>query len=294
MTMDHRQLEYFLEVCRERSFRKASKNLFISQQGLSKSIQTLEEELEVPLFLRSNTGIELTPYGEELQKFASPYVSQHDYILSVIENMKAEQKETLSIGFATGIFDLLPPDFLSGFILEHADSNILVKSFNDDECGQALLEYKLNIGILPAPVDFLQFDSVFSQRRKINLLVGNNHRFAEMSSIRMDDLANERLISLNTRTGSQDLLRNICFEHNCEPSILINAAEINLAGELVERGAAVSFYAGREHAGLGNVKTVEIEDLDVYWEFHIVVNKKTYHTELVREFIDYACRKLKS
>nr|WP_245250480.1 LysR family transcriptional regulator [Youngiibacter multivorans] len=292
--MDHRQLEYFLEVCQEKSFSKASKNLFISQQGLSKSIQTLEEELKVPLFLRNNIGIELTPYGEELRKFANPYVSQHQYILSVIEDMKAEQKETLTIGFATGIFDLLPPDFLSGFILEHAESNIRIKSFTDDECGQALLEFKLNIGILPAPVDFSQFDSVFSQRRKINLLVGKKHRFAEMSSIRMDDLVNERLISLNTRTSSQDLLRDICSRHNCEPSILINAAEIGLAGELVESGAAVSFYAGREHAGLGNVSTVEIEDLDIYWEFHIVVNKKTYHTELAREFIEYACRKLMS
>ena len=53
-------LEYFLEIADCKSFSRASENLFISQQGLSKSMRALEGELGVTLFQKSGRGIELT------------------------------------------------------------------------------------------------------------------------------------------------------------------------------------------------------------------------------------------
>jgi DNA-binding transcriptional LysR family regulator len=50
--MEHRQLRNFLTICEEKSISKAAERLFISQQGLSKSIKQLEQELQVPLFFR--------------------------------------------------------------------------------------------------------------------------------------------------------------------------------------------------------------------------------------------------
>ena len=47
LLVDFRQLETFVEVCEQMSFTKAASNLYISQQGVSKSIKTLEDELGV-------------------------------------------------------------------------------------------------------------------------------------------------------------------------------------------------------------------------------------------------------
>lgn len=38
LLVDFRQLETFVEVCEQMSFTKAASNLYISQQGVSKSI----------------------------------------------------------------------------------------------------------------------------------------------------------------------------------------------------------------------------------------------------------------
>ncbi|MEI3101392.1 MAG: LysR family transcriptional regulator [Oscillospiraceae bacterium] len=54
--MDIKQLEYFVEVCRYMSFTKAAANQYISQQGMSKSIKRLEEELGIALFRRSSSS----------------------------------------------------------------------------------------------------------------------------------------------------------------------------------------------------------------------------------------------
>lgn len=51
--MNQRQLSYFLEVYKQRSISTAAQSLFISPQGLSKTILALENELGVKLFTRS-------------------------------------------------------------------------------------------------------------------------------------------------------------------------------------------------------------------------------------------------
>ena len=48
--MELRQLQYFLMVAQEQSFAKAAKKTYVSQQALSKSVLSLEQELGVPLF----------------------------------------------------------------------------------------------------------------------------------------------------------------------------------------------------------------------------------------------------
>ncbi len=53
-------------------FLKQLKNLYISQQGLSKSISNLEKEIGVSVFNRTSKGNELTEYGEYLKKIRHP------------------------------------------------------------------------------------------------------------------------------------------------------------------------------------------------------------------------------
>lgn len=64
------QLDYFIETARQQSIHKASDNLHISHQSLNASIKSLENELAVTLFKRSPQGVNLTPAGEILLRYA--------------------------------------------------------------------------------------------------------------------------------------------------------------------------------------------------------------------------------
>ena len=68
--MQIRQLEYFLAVCEHLNFTKAARQFYISQTAVSLQIQTLEEELGVRLFNRTNRRVELTPAGRTFQEDA--------------------------------------------------------------------------------------------------------------------------------------------------------------------------------------------------------------------------------
>lgn len=62
--MELRQLEYFQELCRTRSFTKAAENLCVSQPSISKALQQLEQELGVTLLNRAQKPFSLTVKGQ--------------------------------------------------------------------------------------------------------------------------------------------------------------------------------------------------------------------------------------
>ena len=60
------QIECFLEAAKTLNFTEAASRLYISQQGLSRQIASLEKELELRLFDRTTRDVRLTRSGELL------------------------------------------------------------------------------------------------------------------------------------------------------------------------------------------------------------------------------------
>jgi DNA-binding transcriptional LysR family regulator len=63
MTPELRQMRYVVEVAAQRSFSRAAEGLHVAQQALSQQIKSVENQLGVQLFTRTNRGVELTPAG---------------------------------------------------------------------------------------------------------------------------------------------------------------------------------------------------------------------------------------
>jgi len=70
------QLEYLIEISKNRSLNAAAKKLHISQQALSTSIKTLEDELGFKVLYRSYQGVALTPKGAQLVKMTVNYLNK--------------------------------------------------------------------------------------------------------------------------------------------------------------------------------------------------------------------------
>lgn len=89
--MKNQQLRYFVEVVDSGSINKASEKLFVSQPSLSRSIQSLEEEMGKELIIRSNNGVTLTPTGRLMYYYAQSILSQ----FQVLERLKDVSEEKL-------------------------------------------------------------------------------------------------------------------------------------------------------------------------------------------------------
>lgn len=90
------QLKYAIIVAESESFNEAAKKLFISQPSLSTSIHSLEEEIGVQIFRRSQNGIAVTPDGKEFIGYARQVMEQYE-LLDARYITKSEVKKRFSV-----------------------------------------------------------------------------------------------------------------------------------------------------------------------------------------------------
>jgi DNA-binding transcriptional LysR family regulator len=74
------QLRGFCYAAASRSVSKAAKRMNLSQPAVSQQIQSLEGEMNVALFIRRGSRIELTHDGELLFEMANPLVEQMEHL----------------------------------------------------------------------------------------------------------------------------------------------------------------------------------------------------------------------
>ena len=74
--MTLQQLKYAVKVAETLSINEAAKELYISQPSLSNAIISLEKELQLTIFLRTNRGVTVTNKGREFLGYAQQVLMQ--------------------------------------------------------------------------------------------------------------------------------------------------------------------------------------------------------------------------
>lgn len=119
--MDIRSLTYFVEVAHQGSFTKAALRLNISQPALSKSIQNLEEEMGIDLFIRNYGSLELTESGKTILEAAEDLLIHFDSIQDKFETIRRRGRNAVSVGCSPLISSLFGAKVVAGFFKEHPD-----------------------------------------------------------------------------------------------------------------------------------------------------------------------------
>ena len=101
--MDFRSIRYFIAVYEELSFSGASKRCFVAQPSISASIQQLENELDIMLFVRHSKGVTPTPKATQFYPGACKLLNDMEKLKQSI----SEPTESIKLSLA-----LMP--FLSG------------------------------------------------------------------------------------------------------------------------------------------------------------------------------------
>lgn len=96
--MTLQQLKYAVYIAEYKSMNKAATELFVTQPSLSNAIKELEEEIQIPLFIRSNRGIAITAEGEEFLGYARQVLEQYQLMEEkFIEKKEVKQKFSVSM-----------------------------------------------------------------------------------------------------------------------------------------------------------------------------------------------------
>jgi LysR family nitrogen assimilation transcriptional regulator len=107
MSIDDRQLRYFVDVATFRSINKAAEYRNIAQPALSRRMRQLEHDLSTTLFIRQPQGIELTDAGERLLVRAASLIGEFDRIREAMTDDEKGPETHLRVGLPPGVSLLL-------------------------------------------------------------------------------------------------------------------------------------------------------------------------------------------
>lgn len=111
------QLEYLITVAETKSMTIAGNLLYMSHQNISKSLTSLEKELNITLLNRTSKGVSLTKKGEEIALYAKQMLMLQDKIYAVAKassDVAKKETERINILLANGFskkFSIAQPQF---------------------------------------------------------------------------------------------------------------------------------------------------------------------------------------
>jgi DNA-binding transcriptional LysR family regulator len=150
-----------------------------------------------------------------------------------------------------------------------------------------MLEHNIHVGFSYEPVDSALFDSFTWYKDNVFLIVGENHRLANRSSVKLRELQDEAIIIYNDDSYPENALSKFCLQNGVSPSFYLEGFDVALFNELCSTNKAVAFWAGPLGDLLGCV-TVQIEDMNLEWEVHFIVQRNVYLNDAEKTFIEYA------
>ena len=129
----------------------ASKQLFISQPAVSKAISTLEEHMQVTLFIRSSRGVKLTEEGRILYDHTKEAFELLDRGEESLKRFHELGIGHLRIGVSSTLCKYLLLPYLNGFVKENPHIKITIENQSTSHTLKQLESLSLDIGLVAKP-----------------------------------------------------------------------------------------------------------------------------------------------
>src|SRR5215469_16096097 len=113
--MELRHLRYFTAVVQWRSYREASRRLYVAQPAISRTVLDLEDELGLKLFSRTKRKVELTPEGEIFYTEAMRTLAQAESAINTAKRAAKGEIGKLSVGFLGSATYAFLPELIRTF-----------------------------------------------------------------------------------------------------------------------------------------------------------------------------------
>ena len=247
MSIDLKQLKYFLAVAEEKSFSRAAERLHISQPPLSQQIMKLESELGVRLFARTTRTFELTVAGRALMVEATDMLAKMRMTIDTIRQIDRGEVGRLRVGIVGSAMWGPIPRLLEQFQTQFPRVSWTIHELGPNDQYEALLARQIDVGFWREPgsdPDQLKHDKLRQElcfRESVSVAVNEHRPLAKQPHIELIDLAGEPMLTLILANATfTRYLVQCCIEAGFQPAIYQEATEPQTLLAMVGAGLGVA------------------------------------------------------
>ncbi|MBO6205502.1 MAG: LysR family transcriptional regulator [Lachnospiraceae bacterium] len=236
--MNQRQLKYFLEVYAQRSITLAAKNLYISPQGISKTISSLEDELGVSLFVHKKNRIQPTEDAARLAIHAQHIIDEYDVITEklFLENMTIK---TLPVYCSYDVPQLIPASFFQDFHTQYPEIRINIKEYPDEYIIQQVESNEVELAIVPGPFKPHTINYTHLCTEPFCLVVNKQHPLAQYDTVPFSKIAGESIVIKDSMSyTSLHQIYNF-KDPRQSPNVILETSDVHLIHQMAEDNYAL-------------------------------------------------------
>ena len=233
----------FYYVAKYRNLTKAAKALYVSQPTVTHTIHCLEEELGCSLFVRSKSGMQLTPEGRLIYDHIAV---AYEHILEA--EMMLRQLQELSSGYLKigaseiSIHHYLLP-VLTAFHKRYPDIRINISNSTTPRELQALKDNLLDFAILVISSDHKDKDLTITKLTGFRdiLIAGNQFAALKKQTWDLSSLSAFPFVSVSEDTNTRQFLNTIFLQAGLTFQPDIELATTDLITPMVANNLGIGF-----------------------------------------------------
>lgn len=241
--MTLQQLQYFVTVCKYQNFTKASRELSISQPGISTSIRDLESECGFALFERRPNSITLTDQGAKFLREAE-HILQAYSKLQKNAKLIAEEKVILRIGVAPMGAGAVFPRLRKDFNAAHPNITFEVIEDSTESLYQMIdtgeLDFALCVSI-SLPNENYRYVTVENSR--LLFCVNKNNPLAHEQIHSLHQIGQTPLVMLSDHYSQTKYLKRLFYKENCKPNVIQYTSQVFTIFQHIRENAAAGFLS---------------------------------------------------
>ncbi|MFC3227947.1 LysR substrate-binding domain-containing protein [Marinibaculum pumilum] len=260
MGLTSARLRAFGAVAEEGSYSAAARRLRLSQPAVSKAVQELETAFGVTLFERRGRSMVPTDLALELGPVAAEMERVEAEALRILRRRAMADSGTLRIGLGNSMPGIA---LIGAFQRRMPKVHVQVEFGNSAAIIDAVLENRVDVGMLPNVPDDRRFLRKTCLVQKVVAVIPNGHRLAGAASVALAELASERLIFRTPGSSTQRVVDRAFRQAGLEvrPAMLLETRDG--VCEAVANGLGIGFiwrYGTSRSDGFSRVPVAEIND----------------------------------
>lgn len=227
---------------------RVAERLGLPQPTVSRWIAELGDQLGTPIIAKHGRRVRLTRPGRLLAEAATRSLAALEPGLREVEEELDPEKGRVVLGFLHMLGRAIVPELVRSYRAEHPHVRFGLVQNARHAVVAKLVSGEIDLALVAPPPEGPEFESVIVFEQPLIVVVPEGHRLESRRAVRIEDLADEDLITLEPGYGLRQITDDMCAAAGITPRYVFECQEIETVRGLVAHGLGVALLTHAEFA----------------------------------------------